>query len=217
MEYYLLHTTYPVLFLCVVARQLCLPVPASLFLLSAGALAGAGRFGLMETLLIAVLGCLLGDQVWFEAGRRRGERTLGLLCLFGSDPSRYVRLARSSFERSGLTILLGTKFFPCLDTIVPSLAGMTGTSRSRFLAFDAAGATLWAGAYLGIGFVFAEQLDRVVRPASQILSTILLVLSVPLVICFVVKLVRLARMMERPMTEEIAVSEQSSAASGCME
>ena len=41
MNYYLLHTTYPILFLAVLGRQLCLPVAAELFLLSAGALAGS--------------------------------------------------------------------------------------------------------------------------------------------------------------------------------
>ena len=36
MAYYLFHTIYPILFVAVLARQLCLPVPANLFLLSAG-------------------------------------------------------------------------------------------------------------------------------------------------------------------------------------
>ena len=39
MSYYLAHITYPILFVAVLARQLCLPVPALLFLLSGGALA----------------------------------------------------------------------------------------------------------------------------------------------------------------------------------
>ena len=43
MNYYLVHTTYPILFVAVFARQLCIPVPAILFLLSAGALAGSGK------------------------------------------------------------------------------------------------------------------------------------------------------------------------------
>ena len=41
MNYYLLHTTYPILFISVFARQLCLPVAAILFLLCGGALASA--------------------------------------------------------------------------------------------------------------------------------------------------------------------------------
>ncbi|MGC1296457.1 MAG: hypothetical protein WA869_15595 [Alloacidobacterium sp.] len=35
MSYYLTHITYPILFVAVLARQLCLPVPALLFCLPA--------------------------------------------------------------------------------------------------------------------------------------------------------------------------------------
>ena len=59
VNYYLIHTTYPILFLSVFARQLCLPVPAILFLLSGGALAGTGRLSFTAILLVAVLGCRL--------------------------------------------------------------------------------------------------------------------------------------------------------------
>jgi membrane protein DedA with SNARE-associated domain len=76
MSYYLTHITYPILFVAVLARQLCLPVPALLFLLAGGALAGAGKLNFVGVLIVAVLGCLLADLVWFEAGRLRGKRVL---------------------------------------------------------------------------------------------------------------------------------------------
>jgi hypothetical protein len=47
-----------------------------------------------------------------------------------------------------------------LDAAAPPLAGLSGTSRFRFLAFDAVGAALWAGAYAGLGYVFSKDLDR---------------------------------------------------------
>jgi hypothetical protein len=86
MGYYLIHTIYLILFVAVFARQLCLPVPAPLFLLSSGVL-GAGKLDLGGVLLVAVLGCLLADLAWFEAGRLRGKRVLRLLCALTPDPS----------------------------------------------------------------------------------------------------------------------------------
>jgi membrane protein DedA with SNARE-associated domain len=80
MHYYLLDTTYPILFLYVFAHQLCLPVPAVPFLLSGGALAGTGRLSFLGILLVAMVGCLLADMACFEAGRLRGKRNLRLLC-----------------------------------------------------------------------------------------------------------------------------------------
>jgi membrane protein DedA with SNARE-associated domain len=76
MSYCQLHTTYPILFLAVLGRQLCLPIRALLFLLSAGALAGSGRLSLAWILAVAVLGCLIADLAWFEARRFDGRRVL---------------------------------------------------------------------------------------------------------------------------------------------
>jgi len=119
MSYYLTHITYPILFIAVLARQLCLPVPALLFLLSSGALAGAGKLNLVGVLLVAVLGCVLADLVSFEAGRLRGKRVLRLLCALTSDPSFCIRRGKEVFAKRGLRLLLIAKFVPGLDGICP--------------------------------------------------------------------------------------------------
>src|SRR5215813_1326081 len=129
MTFYLVHITYPILFVAVFARQLCLPVPAILFLLSSGALAGAGKLNFVGLLVVAVLGCLLADQVWYEAGRRHGKRVLRLLSALAPDPSYYIRKGTTVFAKKGLGLLLIAKFIPGLDGICPPLAGMSGTSR----------------------------------------------------------------------------------------
>ena len=54
----------------VFARQLCLPIPAPLFLMTAGALSAHGHLHMSLVLLVSVLGCLGGDGVWFWCGRR---------------------------------------------------------------------------------------------------------------------------------------------------
>ena len=201
MNYYLLHTTYPILFLSVFARQLSLPVPALLFLLSGGALAGSGHLSFAGILAVSILGCLLGDLAWFEAGRLRGKRVLRLLCAFAPDPSACIKQSKTKFARKGLQVLLIAKFVPGLDGICPPLAGMTGASRSRFLLYDSGGAALWSGAYIGVGFLFAAQLDKAARYIGVVADVLILVLGVPLVIMFVWKLAQLLRMFRelRPM------------------
>ena len=154
MSYYLTHITYPILFVAVLARQLCLPVPALLFLLSSGALAGSGKLNFVGVLLVAVLGCVLADLAWFEAGRLRGKRVLRLLCALTADPSYCIHRGREVFAKKGLRLLLIAKFVPGLDGICPPLAGMLGASRAAFLVHDAGGASLWAGAYIGCRISF---------------------------------------------------------------
>jgi membrane protein DedA with SNARE-associated domain/rhodanese-related sulfurtransferase len=196
MSYYLIHTTYPILFLAVLARQLCLPVPALLFLLSGGALAGSGKLSFAGILLAAVLGCLLADLVWFEAGRLRGKRVLRLLCALTSDPSYCIRRGREMFAKKGLRLLLIAKFVPGLDGLCPPLAGMLGASRTAFLLHDAGGATLWAAAYISCGFIFAKQLDKVAHQISSVATLAVLIFGVPLLIFFILKLTQLVVMIQ---------------------
>ena len=73
---------YISLLLVVFGRQLCLPLPADLLLVAAGALVAGGRMSLPLVLCIGVSGCLAGDLVWFGAGRRWGSKVLHILCNF---------------------------------------------------------------------------------------------------------------------------------------
>lgn len=194
MSYYLIHTTYLILFVAVLARQLCLPIPAILFLLSGGALAGSGKLSFVGVLLAAVVGCVLADLVWFEAGRLRGKRVIRLLCALTSDPSYCIRRGRVMFAKKGLRLLLIAKFVPGLDGICPPLAGTLGASRSAFIAHDAGGAALWAGVYISCGFLFAKQLDEVAKHISAVATLVVLIFGVPLVIFFALKLVQVILM-----------------------
>lgn len=194
MDYYLIHTTYSIILVSVFARQLCLPVPAILFLLAGGAVAGAGHLSFVGVVLIAALGCVLADLVWFEAGRRSGKRVLRLLCALASDPSYCIRRARTVFASTGLPVLLFAKFIPGLDAICPPMAGLAGASRAVFIFYDSGGSLLWSAAYITCGFAFAKELDRVAKYTSAAASTLILILGIPLLALFIRKLAQLARM-----------------------
>ena len=207
MTYYLAHTSYLILFVAVFARQLCIPVPALLFLLSAGALAGTGKLDYAGVLTLATFGSVFADLVWFEAGRRRGKPVLRLLCSLASDPSYCIRRARTAFESKGLRLLLIAKFVPGLDGICPPLAGMTGASRTKFIAFDSAGSALWAGVYITCGFFFARKLDGIAHYTSVAANALVLILGIPLVLLVGWKLILLLRMLRVLRSTQITAKE----------
>jgi membrane protein DedA with SNARE-associated domain len=156
-----------ILFAALFAHQIGLPIPGPLFLLAAGALAAAGKLGLAASLSLAVAACVLADLVWYEAGRRRGNRVLHFIHRFTRDPDAHDRRAKEAFARYGPLLLLVAKFVPGLDAVLPPLAGASGTSRLRFLTFDAVGAALYSVAYAGLGYVFSHDLDHVAALAAR--------------------------------------------------
>jgi membrane protein DedA with SNARE-associated domain/rhodanese-related sulfurtransferase len=159
---------YSVLFASVFARQMWLPVPAILVLIAAGALAGSGRMTLAVALGLAIIACLLADMVWYEAGRRWGDQILRFIFGLALDPDGAARRSKETFVRHGLRTLMLAKFVVGLDAATPSLAGLSGISRLRFIAFDAVGAALWSGAFAGLGYVLGKDLDRVAAYAVRL-------------------------------------------------
>jgi membrane protein DedA with SNARE-associated domain/rhodanese-related sulfurtransferase len=143
-----------------------LPVPAILFLIAAGALADSGRMTLAVALGLAITACLLADMIWYEAGRRWGNQILHLIYGLALDPDAASRRSKEAFVRHGARTLMLAKFVVGLDAATPPLAGLSGTSRTRFIAFDAIGAALWSGVYAGLGYILGKDLDRAAAYAA---------------------------------------------------
>jgi membrane protein DedA with SNARE-associated domain/rhodanese-related sulfurtransferase len=189
--------TYPVLWFAVFGRQLCLPLPAILFLMVAGALSERGGLNPILILITGVLGCLAADLVWFEAGRRCGSRVMHLLCGLSDDPQYCTQRARASFSRWGPRTLLVAKVVPGLDGVTPPLAGLLGTPRHVFLAYDSGGSLLWSGLYVGIGYVFADRLELATGYVIRFGSLLALCVGLPLLIYIGWRAVVLVRMVHQ--------------------
>jgi membrane protein DedA with SNARE-associated domain/rhodanese-related sulfurtransferase len=157
---------YWVLFVSVLGRQACLPVPANLLLLAAGALAGLGKLNRAGIIVFAVAAFLLADTAWYGAGRAWGGRTLEFLCGAAADPGTCLGRIASKFSRHGVRLLLVSKFIIGVDAVAAPMAGISGTGLPRFLVFDAMGAILWSSVYTALGYIFSDQLDRVAGYAA---------------------------------------------------
>ena len=165
---FLIRHGYAVVFGWVLAEQIGLPIPAVPVLLAAGALAGTGKLHLGLALGGAVLASLVSDTVWYLIGRFRGARVLSLLCRIALEPDSCVRRTEDTFARHGARSLLVAKFVPGLNTAAPPLAGIIGMRLPRFLWFTGLGGLLWAGTFVSLGFVFADQLERVAAHVARL-------------------------------------------------
>jgi membrane protein DedA with SNARE-associated domain len=184
---------YVLLFLFVLAEQIGLPIPAVPALLGIGALAGTGRTSIALALGTALAGSLPPDIIWYELGRRRGNRVLVLLCRISLEPDSCVRRTENLFLQRGKNALLIAKFFPGLSTVAPPLAGMVGIPRAQFLALDIAAAILWAGAWMGLGYLFSDALEMVAMRAARLGNSIGLLAAAALVGYILYKLVQRQR------------------------
>lgn len=164
----LLRHPYALLFALVLVEQMGLPLPTVPVLLGAGALAGTGALRLPRALAAVLLAALAADLAWYELARRRGARMLRLLCRISLEPDSCVRQTENLFGRFGPRALLFAKFVPGLGAVTTALAGAFGLRRRVFVVYDALGVTAWAGAYLGLGYAFSDQLAPLIAWARHL-------------------------------------------------
>ncbi len=150
-------------FINVLALQAGLPFPAYPTLIITGALASRGGSSLQALLATAVVASLLADMAWFYAGRRFGSKVLKTICRLSMSPASCVRQTESIFARFGVASLAVAKFIPGFASVATSMAGVVRVPLWKFLAFDAVGAALWAGVALGLGFVFRDAINDVLK------------------------------------------------------
>lgn len=163
----------------VLAAALGLPVPAMPTLVLFGAMVALhpAMIGaqLATVLLLSVLGALIGDTVWYAAGRRYGGSTLKTLCRLSLSRDSCVKKTERFFGRYGVRVLAVARFIPGLSLVSVPMAGALGTRYRTFAGYDALGAALWTACGLIAGLAFHRQIDWLFAGASRLGRAALLV------------------------------------------
>ncbi|HEY9097325.1 MAG TPA: DedA family protein [Thiobacillus sp.] len=125
-------------------------------LLLAGYSAHRGYLSFPAVLAIAMLGAVMGDQIWFALGRRQGAR------LTAQRPWLDTRVQRALLliERHPIAIILAMRFAWGLRTALPIAVGMSRISWQRFLLLNLLSALVWAPLVAGTGYFFGALLAR---------------------------------------------------------
>ena len=191
----------------VFVEQMGVPVPTVPLLLAAGTLAGAGRMNLLTAFFLCMIPAVLADSLWYCTGRTKGAKGLQYLCKISLEPDSCVRRTEGLFSSQGARSLLVAKFIPGLGTVAPPLAGIIQMRPVRFLIFDAGGATLWACAFLGAGYIFSGQIERVAEYAFSLGKGLSALVIGALVAYVVYKLIARQRFLRELRIARISVDE----------
>jgi membrane protein DedA with SNARE-associated domain/rhodanese-related sulfurtransferase len=180
-------------FAWVFAVQAGMPVPAGPMLLGAGVLSGSGQMNLALAVGAAIAGALGADVLWYSLGRSRGTRLLETVCRFRMNPDSVVRDAKERFVAHGVRYVVLAKFLPGVNPLAAGLAGAVPIRLERFLLCASTGALLWAGAWVTLGYLFADIIARVATRAAPLGRLLVIVIAVTLTSYLVFKFVRRRR------------------------
>ena len=182
-----------VIFVWAFAVQAGTPAPAVPMLLGAGALSGAGRMNLASAIAAAMAATVCADVVWYSLGRSHGARVLGLLSRFSLDPDSLIRHAKERFVAHRLRYLILAKFLPGVNPLAAGLAGAVPIRLTRFVLYAAAGALLWAGAWMALGYLGADVIERIATGAGRLGTPLVIIIAAALVLYLAYKFARRQR------------------------
>jgi len=168
-------------------------VPSTVVLVTAGTLVGAGKLEFWPVMGATIIGCILGDQLSYWAGRWYGER-LKTMWPLRNFPALMDKGEEYVKQHGGKSIAIG-RFIPGIKAVIPGIAGMFGMNQAFFLIVNLISGIAWGAAHVLPGIVLGQALSF----AGELSGRLVLALVVLLVILAVVGwLIRLAAGIANP-------------------
>ena len=185
---------YVVVFVSGVIDATGLPFPGRLFLIAAGALAGgaaAASANVVVVIALGALGAIIGDHLWYLAGRRGGDRVLEIVCRVTLRSARRCREgARHYYDRFGAATIVVARFSAIVRIFATALAASSGLGYARFLVYDVVGAVLWTALWVLGGYVVGDHWQSL---ADRVGGVLLVATALVLVAIAAVLITRLRR------------------------
>jgi len=158
---------YPGLFLLIVLESTMVPIPSLLVMPFAGFLASKGFFSLPGILVLNSSAAFTGSMLSYWLGRAGGKP---LLLKYG----KYVFVRPKDIEKTeeyfakhgGKTIFIG-RFLPVVRHLISIPAGIARMPIPTFAGLTVAGASIWGGGLMVLGYWLGENWEPVAQKAKK--------------------------------------------------
>lgn len=161
-------------------------LPSETAMITAGILAADGSMMLGWVIAMAAIGAFLGDNIAYWIGRSAQGWARRWIAR-GEKGRRSLDWAHRELEQHGGSLVIAARFIPGGRTATMIACGVLHFPYRRFLAFDAAGAVLWATINTLIGYVGGRAF------ADNTLAAFALSFGVALVLAAAIELIRRLR------------------------
>ncbi len=154
---------YIVLFFGVMAENASLPVPGETILIIAAFYSHHGHLSLSYVILLATLGCILGDNISFYVGRKLGRHFITQYGKYLLITQNRLAFVEHFFEKHGDKTIFIQRWITGVRVIGALVAGTTQMPWPRFVLFNCLGAITWVTTISLIAYVFAVNLPLLLK------------------------------------------------------
>jgi membrane protein DedA with SNARE-associated domain len=175
-------TPYFVIFGILLGCGLGLPIPEDIILLTAGLLAYYGLTNVWLTMLVGLLGVIVGDTLIFWLGSHYGRKLTKKWFFHKLLPDDRLLAVSRRFKRRGNRLIFAARFMPGLRAPIFFSAGTLHLPYRVFLFYDGLAALLSVPLIVGAVYYFGDNLDQVVHSIQRFEHGVLLVIAVVMVL-----------------------------------
>lgn len=144
------------------------PLPASLLLLTAGALVAQGMLPVWWVVALATLAAVAGDVIGYALGRWGGHPFVARFSRWAGGRERVAAAEQLARRWGGAGVFLSRWLVTPLGPVINLTSGMARYPLLAFVGFDIVGELLWVLGYVSLGRIFADQIDTVSTALSNV-------------------------------------------------
>jgi membrane protein DedA with SNARE-associated domain len=197
IEHFIEEFTYAGVFLVLFVAGLGVPIPEELPVLASGILAREGLVRWWLALPVCFIGVLSGDASIYWIGRHWGERVLDWR------PVRFLlsrereEALKAAYRRHGVKIVFTARHLMGVRAAAFLTAGISRVPFGKFMAVDAAAAMIGVPAGFALGFLFTDQLERIMNDVRRLERWLVLAALVAIVLWIAARAYRRSQALER--------------------
>jgi membrane protein DedA with SNARE-associated domain len=180
------------LFLLIVLESTAVPVPSLLVMPFAGYLASAGYFSLPAILAINSAGALVGSGLSYWFGAKGGDALLRKYGKYIFVKPQDLDRTHAFFEKYGARTIFIARFVPVIRHIISIPAGIARMRLGPFFGLTLAGASIWGGGLMILGYELGQNWESVVKTWKKFDLVIAFAIVIAIVF-FAVRFIRTRR------------------------
>ncbi len=161
-------------------------VPSTAVLVGAGVLVGTGHLSFWPVIIVTAIGCIVGDQVSYWAGRLFGER-LKTMWPLNHYPQLVAKGEDFVREHGGKSVAIG-RFVPGVKSVVPGVVGMLGMNQMFFVFVNVTSGIVWSFAHVVPGVLIGQGLAFAGELSGRLLVVLLVLLALLALAGYVIRL-----------------------------
>ncbi len=168
------------------------PIPSEVILPLAGVTASQGKMGLVEAIVWATAGSLIGALVLYaiaaEIGSQRIRRLFDIMPLVQASD---IDTADSWFARYGWSSVLIGRVIPVVRSLISIPAGLARMGLARFIGLTVLGSAVWNTVLVMAGFALGQRWQVILSFLDRFQSVVIVLLAA-LIVWYLVVSVRRA-------------------------